>query len=110
MEVGVLIAEPDKPRQADGAMPAVIAPDFGVAVLILQDPQKFIHVENWSTRKVRPSQDQRKSGKCCGPCKQCAEEGRDSRNAERSILKTRRKCFADSKMGERQKEKERLWN
>jgi hypothetical protein len=29
-----LTAEPDKPCQADGAMPAVIVPDFGVAVLI----------------------------------------------------------------------------
>lgn len=31
-----LAAERDKPRQGDGAMPAVIAPDFGVAVLIPQ--------------------------------------------------------------------------
>jgi hypothetical protein len=29
-----LTAEPDKPCQADGAMTAVIAPDFGVAVLM----------------------------------------------------------------------------
>lgn len=29
-----LTAEPDKPCQADGAMTTVIAPDFGVAVLI----------------------------------------------------------------------------
>ena len=30
-----LIAETDKPRQADRAMPAVIAPDFGVAALLI---------------------------------------------------------------------------
>lgn len=27
----------DKPRQADGVMPAIIAPDLGVAILILQE-------------------------------------------------------------------------
>lgn len=34
-------AEPDKPRQADGAMTVVIAPDFGGEVLILRESPEF---------------------------------------------------------------------
>src|SRR5690242_18682670 len=41
-----LIAEPDKPRQADGAMSAVIASDFGVTVLIPRTSPDFLAREN----------------------------------------------------------------